>query len=326
MRTTLQEKIRILAYSALFGILLLAAGVCLYWLNKDVFVSVLWYGLIASVLFSDRILLYTTPKLLRFMGVIVLFLIWSLTNTTLLRLLEKAIVTNPYGDYIFNQFNFRLGLSIFILKFVSFFWMTNIRLLLTALMLAGHALMFSALIKYFFRRLPHRCFEFGVFFFKKARFNTENYTGIAIRSALLNAPLWGIAAVLLRFDNSIVLIFIMATSSFIPRLGLFVGALLSLFFVESGLFLLQLGGLLIAAASIWFLDHSLFQNSPQPQTGLFTVVLLAVVIIAYFFASFSGLFLTAPLACISYGIADALHKSLPLRFPPQNAHLNGLVV
>jgi len=325
MFTTVQKNMRVFAYSALFGALLLAAGDCLYWLSKDLFVSVIWYGLIASVLFS-RTPFYRMQKLLLLPGVIVLFAIWGLTNTALLRLLEKTIVTNPYGDYIFNQFNFRLTFSIFILKFISLFWMTHLRLLLTALMLAAHVLTSSALKNYFFNRLPHRCFEFSAFFLQKAWSNTGNYAAIAIRSALLNAPLWGIAAILLRFDNAVVLVFIMAVSSFIPRLGLFVGALLSLFFVESGLFLLQLGGLLIAVASIWFLDHSLFQNSPQPQAGLFTVALPAVVIIAYFFASFYGFFLAAPLACISNGIAEALHASLPLRFPLNNAQLNRLAV
>lgn len=306
---------KVLGYSALFGSLLIAAGACLFWIDKDLSVSVIWYGLIASVLLIDRRPIRRIPKLLLILSVAVLFTLWGLANTAVLRLLEKTIVTNPYGDYLLNRFDFRLALSIFILKLVDFFWMTDLRLLLTALMLAAHVLTFSAFKNHFFNRLPHRRFEFSVFFFQKARLNTENYTGTAISSALLNAPLWGIAAVLLRFDNAVVLIFIMAIASFIPRLGLFVGALLSLFFVESGLFLLQLGGLLIATASIWFLDHSLFQNKPHTHTGLSTVALLAVLVTAYYPASFYGLFLAAPFACISYGIADALSSSLPLLFP-----------
>ena len=135
----------------------------------------------------------------------------------------------------------------------------------------------------------------------------------AASSAVLYALLWGLAAFLLKFDNFMLMMFIMLLCAFIPHYGLFVGGILSLFYVESGLFLLQIGGICIAIASIWFVDHTLYKNQRPLTYRLPIFINLLILIAGYILFSFYGLFFGTILVYVGYIMADKISENLTLR-------------
>ena len=305
----LADSIKRSLLSLLFAAILSALCRGVYRLNADLLIAFLWYAVLSAVLFGGKRL---SAKPTGLAAVTVLFALWAWLNQDALRLLETAVRTNPYGDYFFNHFRLRLKLSIFILKLIAAIWPSDVRLVLTALMLSAHALTFPTLRDRLFRRLRQQEFEFTVFFLGTALRRSGDYLRAWTTAALFYAPLWGAAAYLLQFDNAVLLLFIMAAAAAIPGLGFFIGIALSLFFVESGLFLFQLGGMSIAAASIWFIRHSLLPGKASSETPwLYLAVLPAV----FYLFSFAGLFAAAPLTVVGRAFAAALLDGLPLRFP-----------
>jgi predicted PurR-regulated permease PerM len=188
----------------------------------------------------------------------------------------------------------------------------------------ANVLIFPGFFKLCAKAIPTRYFEFVVAALSRLKRALQQYFVASFSFALLNSALWCLAAYLLQFDNFILMTFIMFLCAFVPRIGLFVAAVLSLLFVESGLFLIQLGGMLIALASIWFIDHTALRSHILVQTRLPVSLFIVLPILGYIAFSFSGFFLAAP---FFYVMAEStqiiakyallIHK--PARSVPRNA-------
>ncbi|RPI02767.1 MAG: hypothetical protein EHM72_03370 [Calditrichaeota bacterium] len=300
-----------LATCLFISMIILGCGVIAVF-DVDLLVGVIWYLVIIA--------LYLNLSRRRIGGWVLILLLpaligWVLVNQAAFQWLEGQIKSNPYGSYFLNHLQIRLTLSIALLKLITTFWLTDQRALFSILFCVMHIFIAAPVKRGFFNLFGHRYFEFIVTFVERSISSVYRYLAAGIVTALISGTLWGAAAALLRFDNFIIMTFIMAFASFFPRLGLFIGALFSLFYVESGLFLLQLGGMLIAAASIWFLNHALeFDQSGENLTS-FLPEGLVIFAPAYVFLSFYSLFIGIPLFFISRMIAQNFIRYLPLRLP-----------
>jgi hypothetical protein len=300
-------------------------GVILFQLNVDLFFGLLWFFALAAVLSSlTTTLVKKSAKLMVWLCAFVLLGLWFVFNDTLFLLVSESVNSNPYGEYFLGQFEFRIMLSIFVLKAILKIWLTDTRLVFATLLLLIQVAIVAPFMRYFLMTIPTRLFEFVVHAASHLKIEARRYITISLGEALLNSLLWCLAAYLLQFDNFILMTFIMLLFSFIPRIGLFVGAVLSLLFVESGLFLIQLGGMLIALASMWFVDHTFLKDQELLDSTIPLVLLAALPVAGYFVFSFWGLFLTAPVVYLAVLMtrifsqsAPLLHKSVSSR--PRNA-------
>lgn len=294
----------------LTALILLGIGAGLYILSADFFFGFAWFFLIIAI-FSKRLSL--RPKSYPLYFSLLLFAVaWIIYNDALFYLISTQVNSNPYGEYFIDQFGRRLSLSIFVLKIVLKMWLTDTRLLIAGGLWLGHLCIFPRLLKSLFSALPTRYFELVVLTTSRAFAEVQHYAVRSFVRALISGALWCVAAFLLQFDNFILMTFIMLLCAFIPFIGLYVAALLSLLFVESGLFLIQLGGMLIALASIWFVDHTLFKNSAHITTRFPIVLLIVLLVLGYKIFAFTGFFLAGPLAYLSLLFSHNLSKNWTL--------------
>ncbi|MBN1561819.1 hypothetical protein JW998_16330 [candidate division KSB1 bacterium] len=282
-----------LLWFILTAMMLAGSALALFYLQTNLFFALLWMLIFAAVLTAVSHRLPSSSRMI-VCAAILLGGVWYLYNDTLLQLISAHINSNPYGDYILSQFEFRLSLSIFILKIIKNSWLTDSRLLICGILMLIHLFICRRLIRLLYDRLPGRLFEFCVTALAHMKIDIGHYLASSVALALLNSALWCLAGFLLQFDNFILMMFIMFICAFIPRIGLFIAALLSLLFVESGLFLIQIGGLLIAVALIWFVDHILLQDQQQNRTHLPATLLLLLLPASYAAAMFLDLFIPLP--------------------------------
>ncbi len=303
---------------------LIISGFVFYHFNVDLFFAVLWFLALSAVLSTLTTRLITNiVRLLIWFVTFVLLAVWFVFNDRLFLLVSESVNSNPYGEYILGQFEFRLLLSIFVLKAILKIWLTDARLMIAAILLIVQFAI-SPSIRFLLMALPARLFEFVVHSTSLLKIKFRRYITVSISQALLNSVLWCLAAFLLQFDNFILMTFIMLLFSFIPRIGIFIGAALSLLFVESGLFLIQLGGMLIALASMWFVAHTFIRDQVLLDRTIPLYALALLPVAGYFVFSFWGLFLAAPVVYLAVSLTRVLsentrliHKSLPPR--PRNA-------
>ena len=304
------KKIRIFLINA---ILLISAAFGLYALNEDVFFGLIWFFILASLAatLSERIA-RPTQQLLLYLGMLFLAAVWYIYNDALFFLVSTSVNSNPYGEYLIDQFGFRLTLSIFVLKAILKIWLTDERLIIAILLLLANILIFPGIFRACAMAIPARFFEFVVSVSSHLKRSLHQYFAASFSFALLNSALWCLAAYLLQFDNFILMTFIMFLCAFIPRIGLFVAAVLSLLFVESGLFLIQLGGMLIALASIWFVDHTALRSHILVQTQLPVSLFIVLPVLGYAIFAFPGFFLSAPFFFILAESTQVISKYTPL--------------
>jgi len=282
-------------------------------IHKDLVFSLAWYAILSSALtpFISRTL---RPRDIFFYFIIIaaLFASWMMVNNSVFALLEELINTNPYGDYVLANIDFRLSLSIFIMKFIITAWPTDVRILIVFVLLIANLLTFPRLKRYILSQIKQPYFEFVVYSHSVIKGHLRILFSKSASTAVLHGVLWGLAALLLKFDNYVLMMFVMMLCAFIPHYGLFVGGVLSLFFVESGLFLLQIGGLCIALASIWFVDHTIYKNK-RPLTYRVPLWLnVGIIVLGYALFSFYGLFFSTILIYAGYIISDTISTNLAL--------------
>lgn len=306
-------SIRIVMLILVSLFVLCGAGLALYLFNADLFFAFAWFFVFVSTIshLTSR-LTSTRAKILILMVFVIIAGLWFVFNDALFLLISTSVNSNPYGEYFLGQFEFRLLLSIFVLKAILKMWLTDVRLIIAGIFVLFHFGLLQPLFRLVLMSVSSRFFEFFVFAGARLEAELERYITVSLGMALVNSLLWCLAAFLLQFDNFILMTFIMLLFSFIPRIGLFVGAALSLLFVESGLFLIQLGGMLIALASIWFIDHILFKEQDLLDKSIPIFVLPLLPIAGYFLFSFWGLFLAAPLVYMSVLLAVNLSENMPL--------------
>ncbi|MBN1464968.1 hypothetical protein JXA02_04355 [candidate division KSB1 bacterium] len=288
--------------------------------QADLFFAALWFLIYASLIrpVTNRM---PARRFLICAAIILCGALWYVLNDALLRLVSANINSNPYGDYILAQLEFRLSLSIFILKIIKNSWLTDSRLFICIGLLLVHVSIGPQLTRWLFSRLPARLFEFIVTVFSHINIEASRYLATSLILACVNGALWCLACFLLQFDNFMLMTFLMFICAFLPHIGLIIAALLSLVFVETGLFLIQIGGLLITVALIWFIDHTLFQNQEQigrymPVTLLFflpplsyaAVMLLNIFIPLPVDHPFSAFFLAVPLVHIAALTSTTMQK------------------
>lgn len=299
-------------------------GFIVFQFNVDLFFAVLWFFALSAVLstLTTRLVSSSARLLIGFVAFGLLG-VWFVFNDTLFLLVSENVNSNPYGEYMLGQFEFRLLLSIFVLKAILKIWLTDTRLMIAAILLLIQIAM-SPFMRHLLMSLPARWFEFIVHSASLLKIEFRRYITVSIGEALLNSLLWCLAAFLLQFDNFILMTFIMLLFSFIPRIGLFIGAALSLLFVETGLFLIQLGGMLIALASMWFVAHTFIREQELLDRAIPLYALALLPVAGYFVFSFWGLFLTAPVVYLALSLSrilsentELIHKSLSPR--PRNA-------
>ncbi len=236
---------------------------------------------------------------------------WMLVNDAVYQLVALNINSNPYGEYFVSRFEFRLRLSLFILKLISRVWLTDSRMVIVYILFIANAMTFPTVLKSLSLRLPHKWFEFFVHTTGEIISVVRSYLAASFAHFIVNTFLWCLAAFLLRFDNFVILTAIMALCSFTPYFGLFFGAAMAVVYVESGLFMLQLGGIFIAAASIWFVDHTLFSTGDPPGRWRL-IVLLASLPVGYALFSFPGLFAAAPFTHLALLLSDKIYTGTSL--------------
>ena len=296
---------------ALIGIT--GVGFLLYVADQDFFWGFFWFLIIASFLkIASQKMSAQKSKTALHITAAAIGLLWLAANSAAFELVAKNINTNPYGEYFVSQFQFRLALSVFILKIISKAWITDGRLVIISLLFLANYFTFPAIFKFLSSRLSPRSFEFFVHTCKNIQTDLVSYLASRFALFVLNSFLWCLAAFFLRFDNFVILTVIMAICAFTPRLGLFLAAALSIVYVESGLFMLQLGGIFIATASVWFVGYTLFRDWTHPCPKLYVVLLLLLLPIGYVLLSFPGLFVVAPAIIFSFAVGARMTENLPL--------------
>ncbi len=293
--------------------MMVGAGFLIYILNADVFFALGWFVLLFAILsHATAGRARWQSKLIIWIGAVILAGIWVIFNEKLFLLISTSVNSNPYGEYFLGQFEFRLLLSIFVLKAILKMWLTDARLLIAAILLVLHVAVVAPSVRVLLRAMPGRIFEFVVYTGSLMSVELRRYLSVSFSMAIINSLLWCLAAFLLQFDNFILMTFIMLLFSFIPRLGLFVGAALSLLFVESGLFLIQLGGMLIALASIWFVDHTFVKDQDLLDKTIPLPVVAVLPAAGFVGFSFWGLFLAAPVFYAVIIVARNIAENSPL--------------
>jgi len=288
-----------LLLSSVVLVVIAGAAVGVYLLDQDIFFGIFWFLILNSTLSHVQYRFPTSSqRLMLYCVFIISASIWVLTNQSIIRLAANHLNSNPYGDYMISDFTARVSLSVFVLKMLLKCWLNDVRLVIVALLVLANVLTFPRLKKWLISQLSHRWFEFVFAGVHRIKLKLYTYLGHSFALAVLSALMWGLAALLLKFDNVLVMTIVMALSAFIPHIGLFVGAGLSLLFVESGLYLLQFGGLLIAFASIWFVVQTLFVSSLPESNLLQYIMMMSLLVLGYIGASFTGLFSLPPLIYI----------------------------
>jgi hypothetical protein len=295
------------------GVALACFGAVLYLLDQDIFWGVLWYIFIASFLkVASREINSKRSRIVLYLTAILLGFIWIIANSSAYHLLAQNINTNPYGEYFISQFEFRLQLSLFMLKFVSKAWLTDVRLLVVILLFVSSPFTFPAIFKKLSSLVPLRYFEFFVHSCTKIKDEVISYCAPRLTLFMVNTLLWCLAAFLLRFDNFVILTAIMAICTLTPTFGLFLAAALSVLYVESGLFMLQLGGIFIGTASVWFIDYTIFKDRPLKLSNGLSIALILLLPLGYVIFSFPGLFAAAPITFLSVTIGSIVAKNTRL--------------
>ena len=302
--------------------ILICLGVGFFKLHPDIFFAAIWFLIFISIVtpITSRISSIFS-QLSIYIAILVLGFLWYIFNDILLHLISENINSNPYGEYVLSQFEFRLSLSIFVLKIIKNSWLTDTRLFICTGLLTLQIFIYQRLRKFVCNRLPTRLFEFIITVFSHVSTDISRYLASSLVLALVDGAMWCLAGFLLQFDNFILMTFIMVICAFIPHIGLLIAGCLSLTFIESGLFLIQLGGLLIAMASIWFINHTIFRDRQQlakpvsifilmlvPPAGYALFRLLSVFITMPHDTAFWGFFLAAPLTFVSALTAKTIRE------------------